>query len=426
MAGFTIIVSCVPQSSCAQTVLTLDQCLAKARANSPTLRQAENAIRSTELSRTVENRAALPQMKFLAGASYAPSSPHFGYDPAISNGGQLGSQIVLEQSLYDGGKRRFRLTQLNIERERLTKEQRAASRDLEYAVRETFIEVLRARSEVVLRTQSAVRLADYLELVKRLNAAGAVGYTDFLKTQVEVNAADRAVKQAGESESIARLTLAELMGAPEDTAFTLAGSLDSLTIAMIDTTAFTGIDSTSNLDLAIAALNYKSRAAEIRATQQEWHPSISLVADAGLLTSRDNLRLPDPERSSIAGYSIGVAFEMPLFDWGGRNVRTQQSRLSAEAVRFQNEILRRSITTEILKLRLQSSQALSRLEAIRSGSKMVEENFLLTKSKYAGGAALSSEVLNAQQLMTESRLDELDVLFQIHILSAKLEQITAY
>ncbi len=424
IAGFAVIANSAPELSSAQTVLSLEQCLAKAQANSPALRLADNAIRSTEFSRTVETKTALPQLKFLAGAGYAPSSRHFGYDPAITDGGQLGSQIVLEQPLYDGGKRGFRLTQLGIDLERLAKERQAASRDLVYAVKEAFFEALRARSETAVRAQSAAQLADYLELVKRLNAAGAVGYTDFLKTQVEVNAADMSLQQAEESEAITKLTLAGLMGTPEDTAFTLAGSLDTLARGTID--AAVGVDSTNNLDLAIGALNYKSSLTEIQATRQEWRPSISLVADAGLLTSRDNLRLPYPERSGIAGYSIGVAFEMPLFDWGGRKARTQQRRLSAEAVQFQNEILRRLIVTETLKLRRQLSHALSRLEAIRSGSKMVEENFLLTKSKYAGGGALSADVLNAQQFLTESRLDELDILSQIQTLLARLEQITAH
>ena len=85
-----------------QTSLTLDQCLQLARSNSPALRAADDAAQASELSQSELTTTALPQLKAGLGGSYAPVPPSFGYDPIISNGGQIAGQIMLEQSLYDG------------------------------------------------------------------------------------------------------------------------------------------------------------------------------------------------------------------------------------------------------------------------------------------------------------------------------------
>jgi outer membrane protein TolC len=83
------------------------------------------------------------------------------------------------------------------------------------------------------------------------------------------------------------------------------------------------------------------------------------------------------------------------------------------------------VTTEYRKILLQLSKAEERLLSLRSSMKAAEENFELTKSKYAGGGALSLEVLSAQQLLTDVKLEELQTLAEKQLLLARLEQIMA-
>ena len=52
-----------------------------------------------------------------------------------------------------------------------------------------------------------------------------------------------------------------------------------------------------------------------------------------------------------------------------------------------------------------------------------EGNYLLTKAKYATGTALSLEVLNAQQLLTDSKLAEVQATADISAIRARIEQL---
>jgi outer membrane protein len=420
-----ILAAVVVSISSGQAVYTLDRCLTLARTQNPRIRSAENAIRTAELSHTELSTTKLPQVKFGASSLYAPSSGSLGYDPALSNGGQIAGQVIVQQSLYDGGTRGLKSDQLSFDIDRLAKEKRIAERDLVFSVKQTFIETLRAGQEIQLQEESVRQLTEYLDIVRRLSKVGSAAYTDVLKTELQLSNAQLSSQKAAEEFAVAKYTLSELIGTPLDTAFTIAGSLNDTPFTLIEPSSF-GLqsDSGSNLEMSTAALSIKRTLLDVELTQHENYPTVSFVGDAGLLTSGDNLRLPRDERAAMLGYSFGVTLEIPLVNWGATDLRVQQKQLDADNLRLQSELLQRSIISETRKTRLQMMKQTERLRVIQKNMKSAEDNFLLTKSKYAGGGTLSLEVLSAQQLLTDTKLSELQAMADIQLLSAKMEQLS--
>jgi outer membrane protein TolC len=408
--------------ACSAQKLTLPRCLELARSYSLKARASDMAIRASELERDEISTTKLPQVKLSSEASYAPASGTHGYDPAITDGGQLGGRIAIQQSLYDAGVRSLRSEQLSTERNALVKEKQIADRDLVFAVEQLFIEALRSQNEIDLQQASMRQLKDYLDLVQQLTKGGQASSTDVLKTQVQLQMADRSLQRARESLSSTKYALAEVMGRSIDTSFALDGSLESLLAAppMNEYAA----DLTQNLDVTLAQLNVSKSAFDIEIQKSERLPVIGAFADAGLLTSIDNLRLPSSERSGMFGYMIGLSLEVPVFTWGATDLRAQQKQLATDALGLQLESVRRSVTTDYQRTRLQLKRAEERLQSIRISLKAADENFVLTKSKYASGGVLSLEVLAAQQLFTDLKLDELQTLADRQALLAKMEQIT--
>ena len=420
-----ILVTIVISYASGQAVFTLDRCLSLARAQNPRMRSAENAIRTAELSHAELSTTKLPQIKLGASSIYAPSSGSFGYDPALSNGGQVAGQLMVQQSLYDGGIRGLKSDQLSIDIDRLTKEKRITERDLVFSVKQAFVETLRSEKEIVLQEESARQLKDYLDIVRHLSKVGSAAYTDVLKTELQLSNAQLSYQRATEEFSVAKYSLAELIGMPLDTTFNIVGSLNDTTNTGIDSSLLNTIpDGESNLEMSAASLAIKRSLLDVELTQHENYPTVLFMGDAGLLTSGDNLRLPRDERVSMFGFSFGVALEIPLVNWGATDLRVQQKQLDADNLRLQSELLQRSITTESRKTRLQILKQRERLHSIQNNLKSAEDNFLLTKSKYAGGGTLSLEVLSAQQLLTDIKLSELQTLADIQLLAAKMEQLT--
>ena len=406
----------------AQTFLTLEQCLELSRNNSPALRAASSAIRSSELARDELSSTSYPQVKAIANGSYARLPPPWGYDPALSNGGQVAGQVVVQQSLYDGGIRGVKAEQLGYDADRFAKERIKIIRDLTFSIKQSFIEALRAQQEIRLQQQSVDQLSDYLGLVKRLYNGGSAGYTDVLKTEIQLSTVTVALQKADESLAIARLTLSEFVGSQIDSTVTLRGSLDSLGGGY----EVKAPDSTGNLDIEIAEFGIRKTMLEIELARRERLPAVTVTADAGYLSSVENLKLPKDQRINALGYSVGLGIDIPIFNWGGTGLRIQQRELESEGLRFQTELLRRSVRSDFEKTRLQLRKSKERLISIRSNISKAEQNYLLTKSKFAGGVTLSLEVLAAQQLLTDSKLSELQTLADIQLQTAKLERLSAH
>ena len=407
----------------AQTVLTLDQCLVLAREHNKQLRIAENDVQTAALSRSELLTTRYPQVQFEGSAIYAPSSGHFGYDPVISNSGQFSAQAVVRQSLYDAGIRNMRADQIGVDIELHNRQFRLTERDIVFEVKQAYIEILRSRAEIGLQTESVSQLSEYLERVKQLSGGGNASYTDILKTQVQLSGAELSRDKALESFVTAKYTLAELIGSSIDTTFEVAGSLDAIRDESTDSFLATAPDSVHSIELSIAALSIQRSELDIELTKHELWPTISMIGDAGLLTSRDNLRLPYSERAGIFGYSLGVLVEVPLSNWGATDLRVEQRQRAVSDLQFQSDLMQRSLNGEAKKTRLRLLNVRNRLGVLRTNRKSAEENFLLTKSKYIGGGALSLEVLSAQQLLTDIRLSELQALADIQSLSSRLEQL---
>ena len=332
---------------------------------------------------------------------------------------------MVQQSLYDGGIRGLKSDQLSIDINRLAKEKRIAERDLVFSVKQAFVETLRSEQEIVLQEESVRQLKDYLDIVRRLSKVGSAAYTDVLKTELQLSNAQLSYQKAAEEFAIAKYSLAELIGASLDTTFGIVGSLNDTTHTETDSSLLNvNPDSLSSLEMSAASLAFKRGLLDVELTQHENYPTVLFVGDAGLLTSGDNLRLPRDERANMFGFSVGIALEIPLVNWGATDLRVQQKQLDADNLRLQSELLQRSITAESRKTRLQIMKQRERLRFIQNNLKSAEDNFLLTKSKYAGGGALSLEVLSAQQLLTDIKLSELQTLADIQLLAAKMEQLT--
>ena len=183
------------------------------------------------------------------------------------------------------------------------------------------------------------------------------------------------------------------------------------------------IDISTTLDMSIASLSVRRSLIDHDIASHERLPEVSIFADAGYLTSGENLRLPAVERVNAFGYSVGIGVELPLLNWGATAMRVQQRELVTEDLRQKMELLRRSLLTDASRSRLQLVRSRDRLTAIRLNVAKAEENFLLTKAKYAAGGTLALEVLAAQQLLTEFRLNELNTLAEIQSLVARLQRL---
>ena len=407
-----------PERAYCQNQITLTEAIELALKNNLQMAVARNDREASEKAKSEINSTGLPQFKSEISAIYAPANPSFGYDPVITNQGQLGAQVLVQQSLYDGGTRALRSDQLSLGITEANIQLQSVQRDLKYSVTLAFIDVLRYQQETALRRETVDQLQEYLELTQRRFHGGGTGESDVLRTDVELSNAKVELNHAEVSYNTARYSLAELLGGTIDTTLTATGTLDNLIDVPVDTL------SGNVLDLELSRTGIQKSALDVSLAEHEAYPVLSLFGDAGLLTSVENLKLPGGDRYNSFGYSVGILAEFPIFDWGGRSLRKEQKELELTSLSTEGTLLERKLSGEMSRLRLQRKNELAQLETLRHNAAKAKDLFLLTKARYAGGSALAVEVLGAQQLVNDSEVAALETSAEIQSISARIVQLT--
>lgn len=406
---------------CAAQILTLEDCLQRARANSVQLKNIDAAVQNSRYSGLTLKALRYPQIKTAGNLSWAPYTSRIGYDPAITSGGQVGAQVVLQQTLYAGGAGTLKMRQNQKELEQLQIYSKKGRKDLDAAVRRQFYEVMRADGEIGIRQEAVKRLLDYAELVQLQYHGGAVGYGDMLKIKVQQAAADEMLSKALETAFLARFDLANLMGTPLDTSLQIGENLDTLLARTPDSAAV--LDTAKVYDLQAASGEIQKNILDLNLIKQEKYPSIALSLDGGYLSSMD--RFYSAETKNSLGFSAGVSLEIPLIDWGGLSYRQAQQQLAIDTLLRGRTQLAAVIMAEYRADLMQLNNARVLLLSIKQRFKNTTDDYLLTKSKYAAGAASSAELLMAQQALTDTRLDELQTKVTILSLRTRIDQLSS-
>jgi outer membrane protein TolC len=412
-----------PDSARAQPALTLKQAVAASELRSPDLRTAQFRTSAAGLARQEAGLTPYPALRYKLGASYAPTGRYFGYDPALTNDGQLNAQLSVEGIIYNGGQYGMRTRQAELDIARAQTGLELTREDLRFNVTQAFLEDLRAHEAIAIESESVRELRDYRDLVDRLFHGGVAGYTDLLKTEVQLGTEEIALDKAHSDEIAARYALAVLLGTPSDTAFQLQGAYDSI----FNQPAYqmASYDSLVTLSLALSQNEIERARIEVDLAKAQTKPTVDAIVDAGLLTSFQNLALPTADRSSMLGASAGISVTGPILDWGLNKVQVQQRELAVQILQSELETQRRELVAQLSQLQLLLRSARERLGRTRDNLKIAQDAYDLVRAKYTVGAALASEVLDAHRQIVDTKKGELDILTTIENYRSNLIHLTA-
>ena len=420
-ASFLLALKCISVAVQAQPILSLDQCIVLAKKVSTDIGIANNDLASARLSLKELRAQRFPQIGVLGSASYAPIVEHTGLDPAITNEGELHAQLTIHQTVFNKGVSGLKKRQLEAELVRLGLARKIAERDIVQAVRQAYIETLRAREEEALQRQSLEQLTDYLNFVRNMYAAGNAPFTDVLKSAIDSSASNRSFEKAVEAEKLAKYQLGALIGMQTENAFDVAGSLDNLTLPRFDTVQTTFPPQTLEAKQQQASLQ-KSRL-ELQIAHREKYPDISLTADGGYASSILNLNPRFPDHVNGVGGEAGIFMTIPIIDWGAKKIHEQEQALALETLKLQMTALRGYDLAELQSLLLQVNNAKLRIGDLRETIRKAQDNFVLTKAKYASGGTPATDVLAGHKLLSDSKLEELQTRADLLQFSARIAQL---
>ncbi len=313
--------------SCTFTILNaqvknLNEYINAAIANSPSLK--ENALQQmqTGIDSSIAIADYRPQISANGVGYYAPVYGQYGYDQAISNGGEYAALISISQQISPRNEISLKRRLASDERSRLLADSKVKENELRKEVTDEYLNACLLQQRLVFYIQSDSFLTQQNKIVKMLADKGSYKISDYYELLVE---------EKSERTQIARLKI------DMEQAFSVLNS----SCGIMDTVQYTlpipDIQLTEKTDVTQLAVYQEFRADSVKLTTQDklvdagYRPRFSWYADAGILASQPNLI------SRSIGNSIGLNLTVPIYDGDKRKLKHQSLQLSQDSrLNYQN------------------------------------------------------------------------------------------
>ncbi len=414
----------------APLTLTLQDALARARANEP---QLAAALTNASLARedTAQARAALyPAFGIRSEYLNTQGNGVFPSGRYVTNDGVhvYREWATMHQDLSPGT-----FTRSGVERA-IALEAVARAR-VEIAQRGLVVTVTRAYYALVSAQRkyatAQLALADaqrYLTISQDLERGGEVPHSDVVKAQIQYNAQNQAFREARLAMDTARLDLAVLLFTNFDQNFQVVDDVH-LTSALPPFPDIQARASRENPDLRAAINSVRAAGADVTIARQAFLPTLSVDFVWGLEANQigwNTVVAANPQVGPVpsAGYFLTGSLVFPVWDWGARRSRLRQAELRRNQANTELSLAQRQLLRNLSGYYGEAQTARDQLESLRQSADLAAENLRLNTLRYQAGEATILELVDAQNTLTQARNTLDDGLVRYRVAIANLQTLT--
>ena len=275
--------------------------------------------------------------------------------------------------------------------------------------------VLAAEATTVCRERSEVLHHHYADAL-RLESAGLIDKAMRLSAQVAMEEAERELQHALTTEQVEQQALKRLLGITSETALILPTSPLTPLAPMLSESDYQAAMHSNNYGLHTLYIEEQMAQAALRMGQSDYLPDIALFGKQTLYAHG----LPS---NLLPRTVVGVAFTWNLFDGLHREREIAQSRLEHQALAYTREQSEATLATTVSELYATLTRTLADTRVLTTTIALNEELARMRRIAFAEGMATSTEVVDAENALSQARLDLLAAYYLYHITLTNLQAL---
>jgi len=303
--------------------------------------------------------------------------------------------ISATQLLWDGGRRSAALKASTSGEEAVEIRGRADVVAAQLDTLSSYLRVLVLKAQHKVVEQRVTNLEGHLREAKDLYEQGLVARNDLLGTEVRLRNVRDQIGQIENGAAIAAAALNRLMGRDPAETVLLPDSLPApppLPEPVPDLRRRLA-ERSPVLGALRARQESERRVADLR--HREDLPSLFAKASHGY---QQNQYLAYPQSNVLF-----LGLNWSIYDGGARNAGRRQADLAVEKTEHEIDDVRRGLEIEVERTGRDYEQSLRETVTARSNSAAAEENLRIVEDQYRAGLARTTDVLDAEAILAESR-----------------------
>jgi outer membrane protein TolC len=287
----------------------LDFYLKEGLNNSPLLNDYRNQISSSSSDSLLIKAAKRPMVELKSQLMYSPFYDNFGYDEAITNGGNYTAVVGVSQNIFNKKELDNKYRSVDLQKQSLNNTSRYSTFELSKLITDQYITAYSIYNDLSFNKSFLALSYSENEIISRFVRSGICKQTDYLSLLIETQSQEITVKQL---EGFFRKELILLNK--------ICGVNDTIWIELKEPGLY--IKGTSEVSKSPSYIQYKIDSLRIdnekSAIDIRYRPKVNWFADAGVMTSNPwNFY-------QHFGYSAGINLNIPVYDGRQRNIEKQK------------------------------------------------------------------------------------------------------
>ncbi len=403
----------LPIQSAPAAPLSLTDCLLRAATGNRSLRVSafDEAIATQNVN--LARSAFFPRIDFLGGytAQLAEQRIQFNNNSLATQDADYGFfSTTINHVFYDFGRREARSRQASLLREATAHLHQGEEQELFLQVVTGYYGILHSGKLLMAMDDEVTRLTEHLRVAKRLHEQGVVTRNDLLQAEVRLaGSRQRRLSAANEVEK-EWLLLNFLTGQPDS----FRAELDE---TMPETNSPAELDDDTVTHRPEYQAGVKTVAAgemNVSENRSAFYPELYLRGGVEYV-----------ENSTVkeqALYSASVGIRFNLFEGNATTARLRQAvaRRSQHEARLSDLYAR--LRLELALAGRDLAVARERIQVSEQAIRQAEENLRINRDRYLEKVGTATELLDAQTLLTHSRVDYYTAIYDCQIALARVKK----
>jgi outer membrane protein TolC len=295
-----------------------------------------------------------------------------------------------------------------------------AARGLVVTVVQGYYGLIAAQRKYANAQQAAAEAEKFLRLSQKLESGGEVAHADVIKAQIQYQDRQRDLREAQLAMEKAHLDLAVLLFPNFNENFTVVDDAE-LAPPLMGFEDLTRAAEIKNPELRVSNASLQAAQYEVSAAQGGYFPSLTLDYFYGIDANEFATRTGGIQN---LGYAASATLSIPIWNWGAIHGKVVQADLRRKQARRELSLTQRKLLANMRSLYSEAEAARSELDLLKSSAELAAESLRLTTLRYQGGEATVLEVVDAQNTLTQARNGYSDGQLRYRTALANLQTLT--
>ena len=309
------------------------------------------------------------------------------------------------------------LASLGVDTAKIKKE--AVIEDLVLNVKEAYFGILKAEKLEKVAIQAAEQLEAHLRVAQAFYDVGIIAKNELLQTGVQMAQARQDLIRATNLVEITRSVFNKLLRRGLDKKVKIEDILDYHPVELTLDQCMEWAE-LNRPEIKELSLNVMSAEKGVEFSKSSYYPSVNLIGN--YQRRADDALLGSDPGEDVDSWAIILKGEWAFWEWGKTRHDVAATRARLAKVKYLLKDIKDNIQLEVKKAHLYLTEAEKSIQVARTAVVQAEENFRMNEERYKQQVATSTDVLDAQTLLTQARTNYFNALSEHNTAWARLER----